>query len=60
MGKNHKRVVMDVTYIECLFILASMVTGYNSILAFASLTCIYVGITNSAVRLKNCAITAKI
>ena len=51
---------MDITYIEYLFILASMVTGYNSILAFASLTCIYVGIKSSAVRLKNWAITAKI
>ena len=52
MRKNHKKVVMDLTDIEYLFILTSKVIGYNSIFAFASLTCVYVGITSSAVQLK--------
>ena len=50
---------MVLTYIEYLFILASVVTGYDSIFAFASLGSIYIDITTSAVGLIDCEITAK-
>ena len=43
-----------------MLILASTVTGYISISAFASLVCVPVGITSSAVGLKMCVITAGI
>ena len=43
-----------------LHILASIVTGCVSIFAFASLVCIPISSTSSAVGLKVCAITAEI
>ena len=43
-----------------MLILSSTVTGCVSISAFASLVCVPVGITSSAVEIKNCAITAGI
>ena len=41
-----------------MLILSSTVTDCVSISAFASLVCVPVGITSSAVEIKNCAITA--
>ena len=41
-------------------ILASSITGYISISAFASLIGISIGITNSEIKLKICAMTAGI
>ena len=58
MSKKHKRVCPTLNYIENFLILASTITGYVSISAFASLIGIHIGITSSAVGLKNCAITA--
>ena len=43
-----------------MLILVSIVTGYVSISAFASLVCVHVGITSSAVGIKIYAITAGI
>ena len=47
-------------YVEHLLILTSTNTGCVSISAFAWLVCVPVGIMNSAVGTKICAITAKI
>ena len=47
-------------YIEHFLILASTITGCISISAFASLLCIPIGITSSAIGLKICAIPAGI
>ena len=58
MSKKHKRVCPTLNYIENFLILASTITGYVSISAFASLIGIRIGITSSAVGLKICAITA--
>ena len=60
ISKKHRRVCKAVNYIEHLLILASVVTGCVSISAFASLVGISEGITNSAVELNICAITAGI
>ena len=60
MSKKHKNVSTTLNYIEHLLILASVVTGCNSITAFASLTGIAIGITGSALVLKICAINAGI
>ena len=45
---------------EHLLILASIITGCVSIAAFASLVCVPVGTTSSAVGMKICAITLRI
>ena len=45
-------------YIEHLLILASAVTGYISIYAFAFLVCIPIGITSSTIEIKICTITS--
>ena len=47
-------------YIEYFLILASAITGYVSISAFASLLGIPVSITSSVIGLKICAIVAAI
>ena len=41
-------------------VVATIITGCISISALASLVCVSVGITSSAVRIKICAITARI
>ena len=41
-------------------VVATIITGCVSISALASLVCVSVGITSSAVRIKICAITARI
>ena len=51
-SKKYKKVCKVLRYIKHLLILISPITGYVSILAFASLVGILIGITNSAVELK--------
>ena len=58
--KSTKRHVSVLNYVEHLLILASTVTGCASISAFASLVCVLVCITSSAVGIKMCAIAAGI
>ena len=60
MSKKYKKVCTTLTYIEHFLILASAITGCISISAFAPLIGILIGITNSAIGLKICAITAGI
>ena len=60
MRKNYKKTYAYLNYVRYLLILASTVTGCVSISAFASLVCIPVGITSSAIGIKTCAITAGI
>ena len=60
MSEKYKKTCKDLNYIEHLLILASTITGCVSISAFASLVCVPVGITSSAVGINNCAITAGI
>ena len=57
MSKKYKRTYKYLNYVEQLRILVSTVTGCASISAFASLVCVPVGITSSAVGIKICAIT---
>ena len=60
MSEKHKRTSKYLNYVEHLLILASTVPDCVSIFPFASLVCVPVGITSSAVGLKICAITAGI
>ena len=60
MSKKHKKVCITLNYIEHFLILASTITGCISISAFVSLLGIPIGITNSAIGLKICAITVGI
>ena len=59
MSKKYKMVFMALNYIEYLLVLTSVVTWCISISAFASLVGIPIGIANSVVGLKSCAITAR-
>ena len=52
MSREHKKVCTTLNYIKHYLILASTITGYISISAFASLLDIPIGITSSAVGLK--------
>ena len=56
MSRKHKKVCATPNYIEHFLISASTITGCISISAFASFLGIPVGITSSAIGLKNCAI----
>ena len=58
MSQKYKKTCNYLNYVEHLLILASTTTGCVSISAFASLGCVPVGITSSAVGIKICAITA--
>ena len=59
MSKKHKKYnYTTLNYIELFFILASTITGCNSISIMSSLLGIPIGITNSAIWLKICAIAA--
>ena len=58
MSKKHKKVCTTLNYIEHFLILASTITVYISISAFASLIGIPIGITSSAIGLEICTITA--
>ena len=60
MSKKHKKVLKVLNYIEDFLTVTSTITGCVSILAFASLVGISIGITSSTIRLKNCVITAGI
>ena len=60
MIKKHKNVCTTLNYIKHFLILASTITGCNSISAFASLIGILIGIMSFAIGLKICAITAEI
>ena len=60
MSQNYKKTCNYLNYVKHLLILASAVTGCISIASFASLVAIPVGITSSAVGIKNCPITAGI
>ena len=57
MSRKHKKVSATLNYIKPFLILASAITGWISISAFASLRGIPMGITSSAIGLKICAIT---
>ena len=60
MSEKYKKTCKYLNYVEHLLILVSTITGCVSISAFASLVCVRVGITSSAVGIKICAITAGI
>ena len=58
MSKIDKRVCITLNYIEYFLILASKITECISVSAFASLLGVSIVITNPAIELKICAITA--
>ena len=60
MSEQYKKTSYYLNYVENLLILASTVTGCISISAFASLVCVPVSITSSALGIYICAITAGI
>ena len=60
MCKKHEKVCTNLNQIEKFLILASTITECISIPTFASLLGIPIGITSSAIGLKNCVITAGI
>ena len=60
IGEKCKKTYKYLNYVEHFLILASIVTGCVSISAFASLFCVLVGITSSAIGLKSCVIIAGI
>ena len=60
MSRKHKKFCTTLNYIEHFLVLVSTITGYISTSAFASLICICIGITSSAIGLKICAIAAGI
>ena len=60
LSEKYKKTWKYLNYVEKLLILSTTVTGCISISAFASLVCVLVGITNSAIEIKICAITAGI
>ena len=60
MSKKHKKICTTLNYSEHFLILASAVTGYISISAFASFLGIPIRMTSSTIRLKICAVTARI
>ena len=60
MSEKYKKTYKYLNYVEKLLILVSSGTGCVSISAFASLFCVPVGITSSAVGLNICAIMAGI
>ena len=60
MSRKHKKVCSTLNYIEQFLILASTITGCISVVDFASLIGILLGITSSAIELKICTITVGI
>ena len=60
MSRKYKKICTTLNYIEESLILASTITGWVSISAFASLFGIPIQITSSAIRLKIRAIAAGI
>ena len=59
MSKKYKKTCKYLNYVEYMLILASSVTGSISVSEFASLVCVPIGITNSPVETRICAITEK-
>ena len=53
MNKKYKTPCKYLNYVDNLLILVSTVTGCVSISVFASLVCVTVGITSSAIGLKS-------
>ena len=60
MSRKHKKVCTTLNYVDHFLILASTITGYISISAFASLLGVLIGITSCTIELKICAITTGI
>ena len=60
MSRKYKKLCTTLNYIEHFLILASTIPGCISISVFACLLGILIGITNLAIGLKICAITAGI
>ena len=60
MSGKYKKTFKYLNFVDHLLILASTVTGCVSISVFASLVCVLVGITSSAVGIKTCPTTAGI
>ena len=60
MSKKNGKICTALNYNEHFLILASTISGYISISVFASLIVIPIGITNFAIGLKICTITAGI
>ena len=60
MSEKYKKTCKYLNYVEHLLILVSTIICCVSISAFASLVCVPVGITSSAVGTKICAVTAGI
>ena len=60
MSRKHKNVCTTLNYCEHFISLASTIPGCNSISVFTSLISIPIGITNSAIGSKICAIAAGI
>ena len=60
MSKKYKKVCRVLNYIDHLVIVTSIITGWISISAFASLVGNLIGIESSAIGLKICVITAGI
>ena len=60
MNEKYKKTWKYLNYVENLLFLVSTVTGCVSISAFASLVCVSVCITSSAVGIKAFAVTAAI
>ena len=60
MSEKHKKACKYLNHVENLLILSLTTTCCVSFSAFASLVCVYVGITSSAIGIKICANTAEI
>ena len=60
MSEIYKKTCRYLNYVENFLILSSTITGCVSISEFASLVCVPVGITSSAILIKICANTAGI
>ena len=60
MNQKYKKTFGYLNYVEHLSFLVSTITRCVSITAVASLVCVPVGITSSAIGIKICAITAVI
>ena len=60
MSGKYKKTCRFLNYVEHLLILVIAITGCVLISTFSLLACVSVGITGSAVGIKNCAFTAGI
>ena len=60
MRNKDKKVCAALNYVKHLLVLASKITGFVSIFAFASLLGTHIGVARSALGLEICALTAEI